>query len=76
MDEVKDENLKHSTYIALNFSKLPHFIPSVFFPFWRENFLMGPGRKHLGLTIYFPSSPPNQTYGLFMNVQIDSKPKK
>ena len=35
---------------------------SVFSPFWRKNFLVGPGRKHLGPTVYFPSSPSNQTH--------------
>ena len=34
----------------------------VFSPFQRENILLGLGRKHLGPTIYFPSSPPNQTH--------------
>ena len=42
--------------------KQPYFLPAVFSPFWKENFLVGLGRKHLGLTIYFPSSSPNQTY--------------
>ena len=37
------------------------FFISVFSPFWEENFLVGPRRKHLCPTIYFPSSPPNQT---------------
>ena len=37
------------------------FFISVFSPFWEENVLVGPRRKHLGPTIYFPSSPPNQT---------------
>ena len=35
------------------------FFPSVFSPFWRENFFMGPGRKHLDPTIYF--LPPHPT---------------
>ena len=34
--------------------KHPHFFPSIFSPFWREKFLVGPERKHLDLTIYFP----------------------
>ena len=34
----------------------PHFFPSVFSPFWRENLLVSLRRKHLNLTIYFPSS--------------------
>ena len=35
---------------------------SIFSPFWGENFLVGPERKHLNPTIYFPSSPPNETH--------------
>ena len=42
--------------------KLSHFLPSVFSPFWGKNFLVGLKRKHLDSTIYFPSSPPNQTH--------------
>ena len=45
-----------------------HFRPKMMYNFylsfslfWKENFLMGRGIKHLGSTIYFPSSPPNQT---------------
>ena len=38
------------------------FFLSVFSPFWGKSFLVGSGRKHLNSTIYFPSSPPNQTY--------------
>ena len=38
------------------------FFPSFFSLFWRENFLVGLGRKYLSPNIYFPSSPPNQTY--------------
>ena len=38
------------------------FFPSVFFSFWKENFLVGLKRKHRGPTIYFPSSPPNPTH--------------
>ena len=38
------------------------FFLSVFSLFWKENFLMGPKKKHLGFTIYFPSFPPNQTH--------------
>ena len=37
----------------------PH---SIFSPFWRGNILVGPRRKHLGSTINFPFSPPNQTH--------------
>ena len=36
-----------------------HISPLVFTPFWRENFLMGPGKKYSDPTIYFPSFPPN-----------------
>ena len=35
---------------------------SVFSSFWKENILVGLGRKYLGPTIYFLSSPPNQTH--------------
>ena len=35
---------------------------STFSPSWGEIFLIDLGRKHLGATIYFPSSPPNQTH--------------
>ena len=41
------------------FGNFMSFPLSVFSPFWRENFLMGLEKKYLGLTIYFPSSPPN-----------------
>ena len=34
---------------------------SVFSLFWRENILVGPGRKYLGPTNFFPSPPSNQT---------------
>ena len=46
----------NSSGIFGNFMSFPL---SVFSPFWRENFLVGLERKYLGLTIYFPSSPPN-----------------
>ena len=39
--------------------KQSYFLTSIFSPFWRENFLVGLGRKHLGPIIYFPSFPPN-----------------
>ena len=39
----------------------PNIYSLVFSPFWRE-LLVGLGRKHLGPTIYFPSSLPNQTH--------------
>ena len=42
--------------------KQPYFLPSIFSPFWEENFLVGPRKKHLGSIIYFPFSLPNQTY--------------
>ena len=42
--------------------KMFHFLPSVFSPFWGENFLVGSGRKHTSPTIYFPSFSPNQTH--------------
>ena len=35
------------------------FLITFFSPFWGKNFLMGPKRKYLGPTIYFPSFPPN-----------------
>ena len=35
---------------------------SVFSPFWRENILVGTGRKHLNLTIYFSFFLPDQTH--------------
>ena len=35
---------------------------SIFSLFWRENILVGPRRKHLDPTIYFPSFLPNQTH--------------
>ena len=36
-------------------TKQPHFLPSIFSPFWKEIFLVGLGRKHSDPTIYFPS---------------------
>ena len=45
-------------WLKQHFSK----INSVFSLFWRENFLVGQGRKHLGPTIYFSSFPSNQTH--------------
>ena len=38
------------------------FFLSIFSLFWREIFLMGQKEKHLNSTIYFPSSPLNQTH--------------
>ena len=37
------------------------FILIQFFLYFGENILVGQGRKYLSPTIYFPSSPPNQT---------------
>ena len=46
--------------IFVNREKIhPH---SVFSLFWGENILVGPGRKHLGPTTYFPSFLPNQVH--------------
>ena len=42
--------------------KQPYFFPSIFFPFWRENLLVGLEIKHLSSIIYFFSSPPNPTH--------------
>ena len=47
---------------ALSSKNDAQFLPLVFSPIWGENFLMGLGRKHLGPTIYFLSSPPNQIH--------------
>ena len=50
----KKKQLEENIGIFVNQEKIhPHL---VFSPFWRENILMGPGRKHLDPTIYFPSS--------------------
>ena len=50
----KKKQLEENMDIFVNQEKIhPHL---VFSPFWRENILMGPGRKHLDPTIYFPSS--------------------
>ena len=38
---------------------------TVFPPFWGENFLVGPRKKHSGSTTHFPSPPPNQTPSIF-----------
>ena len=50
-----------STWAFLSI-KQPYFLLLVFSPFWGEIFLMDSRRKHLGPTVYFPSSPPNQTH--------------
>ena len=42
--------------------KQPYFLPSIFSPFWEENFLVGPRKKHPDSIIYFPFSLSNQTY--------------
>ena len=46
---------EHFGQPKLSFSPLPSFLP-----IWRENLLVGSGRKHPGPTTYFPSPPPNQ----------------
>ena len=46
------------TFLSKNDVQL---LPSVLSLFWRKKFFMGPKRKHLNPTIYFPSSPSNQT---------------
>ena len=59
-EREKKKQLEENIGIFVNQEKIhPH---SVFSPFWRENILVGLGRKHLGTTIYFPSSLPNQTH--------------
>ena len=42
--------------------KQPHFLFSIFSLFWEENLLVSSERKHPSTTIYFPPTPPNQTY--------------
>ena len=53
--------------------KQPHFLSSVFSPFLGENIFVGPWRKHLGPTIYFSSSPPNQTHSKKVFLSIFSQ---
>ena len=48
--------------LAILSIKQPDFLPLVFSPFWRENFLVGSGRKRLNPIIYFPFSLSNQTH--------------
>ena len=55
----KKNNLK-KTQAFLSIKK--KFIPTQFSLHFGENILVGLGRKHLGTTIYFPSSLPNQTH--------------
>ena len=44
------------------FRHLPLKFPlTQFSPYFGQNFLVGPGRKHSSPTIFFPSPPPNQT---------------
>ena len=52
------------------------FFSSFFSPFWGKNFLVGPGRKYLGPTIYFPSFPLNQTHSkdIFFSFSLQSFP--
>ena len=50
-----------STWAFLSIKQL-YFLLLVFSPFWGEIFLMDSRRKRLGPTIYFPSSPSNQTH--------------
>ena len=46
--------------IFVNQEKMhPH---PIFFLFWKENILVGPGSKHMDPIIYFLSFPPNQTH--------------
>ena len=52
---------KNYTWAFLSI-KQPHFLHSVFFLFWGKKILVAPRRKHPDPTIYFPSSPPNQTH--------------
>ena len=60
-----------------------HFCPlsSLIFPvqfsfYFGDNFSVGPKRKYLGPTIYFPSSPPNQTRSKKKNFFLFSLKKK
>ena len=39
--------------------------PTIFSSFWEENFLVGPGRKHLGPTFFFLSPPQPNTFQNF-----------
>ena len=61
-EKKKKKKRKRNWTWAFLSIKQPYFLPPVFSPFWKENFLVGLGRKHLGFTIYFPSSSPNQTH--------------
>ena len=62
--EIERKKLDELLMCKCKFSsiKRPHFLPSVFSPFWGENILVGPRRKNPDPTIYFPSSPPNQIH--------------
>ena len=48
----------HMGILVIYLSNSSHL---VFSPFWKENFLIGFGRKHLDPTIIFLSTPPYQT---------------
>ena len=52
---------KKWTWVFL-FIKQLHFLPSIFSPFWKENFLVSLKRKHSNPTIYFLSFTPIQTH--------------
>ena len=56
----KKKPLEENMGIFVNQEKIHPY--SIFSLFWRENILVGPRRKHLGPTIYFPSFLPNQTH--------------
>ena len=52
-------NLTGEVFLKAHFTS---FLIFVFSSFWGENFLVGPGRKHLDPIIYFPSTIPNQVH--------------
>ena len=58
--EEKQYGWRYNCTWAFSSKYNDQFLPSVFSPFWRENFLMGSGRKHMSFTINFPSFPFNQ----------------
>ena len=64
MREIERKKLDELLMCKCKFSsiKRPHFLPSVFSPFWGENILVGPRRKNPDPTIYFPSSSLNQIH--------------
>ena len=61
--KVKKSNIRMKPYVQvhMSFSSINqlNFLTSAFSPFWWENFLVSPKRKHLDPTIYFPSSSLN-----------------